>query len=429
MERRVARAARTASAWLPLIVSASGLACFANAAPPTYQVIDIGDLGGRCVFARAINDSGQIVGRSATTSSCAFWLDRAFLYGQGTMTALAGWEARDINNLGQVVGATYGPTHAFLYSGGVTTDLGTLGGNYSQANSINDSGQIVGNSTSPAGSFLLRAFRYSDATGMVDLGALPGGEQSEAKDINAAGEIAGRAQVPYGGYHAIAITTTMIDIAPALDDPWDSRATAIDDDGNVYGVHDFGAFEYSLASGTAKLLALPTGWWGLEILGANRRGERVGTAWPPYAWGPVAVIYKDGTVRDLNTLVDPADPAYGHLTLTNAVGINRYGWIAANGYDNANYVNRAYLVRPRIDQLILALKARVTEVGPGTSLSDKLSLVLTYYQASNNLSACGLLEDFVSQVTAQAGKKIETGLASDLTGEARSIALALACSP
>src|SRR5580704_6495877 len=46
--------------------------------------------------------------------------------------------ANDINNLGQVVGA--GGGGAFLYSGGVTTDLGSG----LSANGINDLGQIVG---------------------------------------------------------------------------------------------------------------------------------------------------------------------------------------------------------------------------------------------------------------------------------------------
>lgn len=52
----------------------------------------------------------------------------------------------DINNSGQVVGtaAAGGYPHAFLYSNGVTQDLGTFGGTASCAYAVNDSGQVVG---------------------------------------------------------------------------------------------------------------------------------------------------------------------------------------------------------------------------------------------------------------------------------------------
>lgn len=72
-----------------------------------YVIIDLGTLGGTSSAATDINDSGQIVGSSKTST---------------------------------------GYNHAFLYDNGVMTDLGTLGGNRSNANAINDTGQIAGNS-------------------------------------------------------------------------------------------------------------------------------------------------------------------------------------------------------------------------------------------------------------------------------------------
>lgn len=64
----------------------------------------------------------------------------------GTAGALAS-AAADINDRGEIVGWLYtgGPAHAFLYSGGVMTDIGpsiTKGG--SSATGINSHGQVVG---------------------------------------------------------------------------------------------------------------------------------------------------------------------------------------------------------------------------------------------------------------------------------------------
>ena len=53
-------------------------------------------------------------------------------------------------------------TSGVAYSGGVMTDLGTLGGATSQANGINDNGQIVGYSTTASGQ--IHAFFYTPAS-------------------------------------------------------------------------------------------------------------------------------------------------------------------------------------------------------------------------------------------------------------------------
>jgi len=77
------------------------------------------------------------------------------------------------------------------------TDLGTLGGNESNALGINNSGQIVGYSRT--NSNLDHAFLW-DRGSMVDLGTL-GGDTSRAADINDFGQIAGTSFRQIGPIH------------------------------------------------------------------------------------------------------------------------------------------------------------------------------------------------------------------------------------
>ena len=73
-----------------------------------------------------------------------------------------------INNSGQVTGFSSlpggGTYHAFLYSGGVMTDINPAGWSGSTAEGINDNGQIVGYGKSPCGG--LHAFLLTPRTGM-----------------------------------------------------------------------------------------------------------------------------------------------------------------------------------------------------------------------------------------------------------------------
>ena len=83
-------------------------------------------------------------------------------------------DAAVINNRGQAVGTSRlpdGQSRAFLWEDGTLTDLGTLGGNYSSANSINDRGRIIGgsNTTSTPGKAYLHAFVWKNGK-MVDFG-------------------------------------------------------------------------------------------------------------------------------------------------------------------------------------------------------------------------------------------------------------------
>jgi probable HAF family extracellular repeat protein len=110
--------------------------------------------------------------------------------------------AYGINASGQVVGwsYTFSDQHAFLYTNGAMTDLGTLGGTSSAAHGINASGQVVGEATTTPMQFLYHAFLYSNGT-MTDLGTL-GGNVSHAYGINASGQVAGNSYTPSAQIHA-----------------------------------------------------------------------------------------------------------------------------------------------------------------------------------------------------------------------------------
>jgi len=104
-----------------------------------------------------INNNGQVVGLCGDITK-SYW--QACLSDNGTeyIFSLGGnGEANAINNLGQVVGRSWteskqnGFFHAFLYENNVITDLGTLGGSHSIAYAINDYGQIAGRAQNSMG--------------------------------------------------------------------------------------------------------------------------------------------------------------------------------------------------------------------------------------------------------------------------------------
>lgn len=129
---------------------------------------DLGTLGGTSPYsyAYAINENDLVVGKTSAIGGP----EEAFLYDDGAMNDLgslgrAGSIARGINSGGQVVGeasVTNGiGTAAFIYSGGVMSDLNTLippdsGWILEVATGINDRGQIIGIGMHPAGQ--VRAF-------------------------------------------------------------------------------------------------------------------------------------------------------------------------------------------------------------------------------------------------------------------------------
>jgi probable HAF family extracellular repeat protein len=122
----------------------------------TYQVTDLGTLGGTWSYAYGINDLGHVVGMSPTAN---------------------------------------GEVHAFLWTPETgMLDLALPGSGRSEAHDVNETGQVVGYGT---GTGAFRAFVWTATEGMRNL-ELFGGSSSLGLSINASGIMGGRISGPMG---------------------------------------------------------------------------------------------------------------------------------------------------------------------------------------------------------------------------------------
>ena len=237
--------------------------------------------------------------------------DRAYIYDNGVMSdlGLSQSGAYAINNSGQIAGFSNINSDdyfnlAFVYSNGIKTDLGTLGGSSSHAYDINNSGQIVGNSDTDSG--YIRAFIWSEGV-MADLGTL--GASSYGNAINNNGQVTGQ-------YGII----------------------------NSNGTFDYRGFIWD--DGVMTDLGTLCGNRGAGR-GINDSGDIVGSSGSGY---DIAFVWKDGVMTDLNTLIDSASG----WTLKNATDINNNGWIIGNGIAPGGY-EHAFLLTPVPEPATLVL--------------------------------------------------------------------------
>ena len=168
---------------------------------------DVGNLGGGMSWARAMNESGQVVGESLTSSGeiHAFtWRPGEAIVDLGSLGGSTSG-ALVVNSGGQVAGESRtasGENHPVRWEEtGAAQDLGTLGGTWGTSVAINAAGQVTGVS-SIANDQQMHAFLWT-AGSMRDLGTL-GGDWSSPTAINAAGQVVGQSNLgPSGPQHAV----------------------------------------------------------------------------------------------------------------------------------------------------------------------------------------------------------------------------------
>jgi probable HAF family extracellular repeat protein len=283
---------------------------------------DIGTLGG-IAQALAVNSAGTAVGYSVDAQG----RQRAVRFAGGVLTDLGTLHngvnaaATGINTAGWVIGmsemrignAWY--QRAALWRDGAVLDLGTFGGEYSEANAINDAGQVVGWAWTPFPARQQRAFLWTDSAGLRDLGAL-GSTGAIAQDINEFGAVVGSSTLvaPWNPVHAFL---------------WTPQTGMID-------------------------LGTPPGAYDSSAVAVNNSGQIVGNSFLPQECRTEGFVWQNGTMRWLNELVEPASG----WVIINGHDINDFGVIAATARQGTGTYRAVLLVPIRPAPLPSATSAR-----------------------------------------------------------------------
>lgn len=242
------------------------------------------DVGGRLLSVTGVNDRGQVSGNAFSDHQYAWqWQD-------GVLTELPG-SASALNNAGQIAGTN---TTAYVSTGGVIQDLGTLGGSFSRATDINDRGQVVG--WAERADHSLHPFLWDNGS-MRDLGSFGGANNVVISD---AGTVAGTGTDAAGRTHAFLWDGALHDLGTL---PWAEGGVAdINNRGQVVGTVFRGLEHYTFLwqDGVfTPLGSLPGGAWAAASR-INNRGEIVGSSGTTdWVHG---VVWRDGQTYDLGTL-------------------------------------------------------------------------------------------------------------------------------
>lgn len=340
---------------LTLLLLAAGLLNTGSASAKTmYRLKDLGTLATPpydLSYGLAVNNQGLVVGMT-NVSATPRTLDHAFVTDNDTLLDLGSLDnsisstATAINNAGVIAGYSgtqSGYEHAFVKDAdGTMLDLGTLGGNSSQANGINDKGQITGSSEFNPSSYYTHAFLKTINGGMTDLGHL-GGDNSEGLAINASGQVTGQSYTADGKLHAFITDADGLNMRDLNVPSYRSSGFGINASGQVVGRAELAdgsvhAFVTDADAQNPRLLELPNGIEGYASA-INDDGIITGSVSEDSF-----VSDAQGNIRLISSLLISEDSS-PNCRVSETKAINNFGQITGS-CTFANYNYHAFLLTP-----------------------------------------------------------------------------------
>jgi hypothetical protein len=345
---------------VPIAAAALTMAPVPAGASGPYSVIDWGTLPSSPVPATyaadfgSINANGDGVGQSYLGNG--IW--HAVLFKNGTLTDLGGLPPADssaafgVNISDTVVGqagtdneATHPGHPAEWSSSGHLEILNT--DHYGNAFSINDSGNAVGDFTDGNGVAQSAVEWLNNSANTVNLPGPANSPAGAAAAINNNGTIVGVALTTGGHFEAVTFSAG----APAQPLPTpagsiDTEGVALSQNGIIVGQatlpsQNTEAVQFGPGPVAVVLPALP-GDASCGANGVNSSDVAVGSCSPANSPTATAVIWQNGAVTDLNSLI----PANSGWVLEEATGINDNGQITGWGNDNGK--RRAFTLTPAL---------------------------------------------------------------------------------
>ncbi len=348
------------------------------AAPPalavgsgaSYEMIDLGTMGGSFPSPLAINDEGTVIGNNPWDGHGWVWKDgtlfdlggtysqavginasgtvalnfndgtrpHAATWRNGVMTILPGLPVPSpypvdavtaINNRGTVIGYSNGKP--VIWENGAVRSISVDGSESGTLHFLNDAGEAVINVYLNGRSrwYLLRGDRQVEITWPSDAFGI------QVQALNARGQVAGIA-ITSSGVHGFLWDNGNVTDLGDLGLTWYTSVwpRAMNDRGEITGdaTHAFRWWNGQITDlGTL-------GGSGSWVRAINATGTIVGYSNPSTSWEQRAVAWKNGAITDLGTLAGG--------TSSQAVAINARGEILG-GATTSNYAYHVVIWRPR----------------------------------------------------------------------------------